>query len=264
MILRNQETGLGLPSAPEFGAEGAWPPFLTDWVPLRWELFEVDPDGDDPGFAVAAYAALWRLSSDRSPARIRPSDPHHPLQMGDGLREDFLLREVQEDQTRSWSAERRVETHALRRLVHLVRWRRKDPVIQLPPGSPYEMTHSITTGLSVEYSQTLAKSLGLSLGSNVSGVQAKLSTELQQQFGLTLEVTAQEQRSTKLTLTNPSADQSRLFALWHVDHRVLVDVLTIEFTSSTSSGQPVWKQRSSVEFATDSDPHITFATVHSA
>lgn len=43
----------------------------------------------------------------------------------------------------------------LRRLVHAARWKRQDPVIQLPPASAHEMTYSVITGLSIEHTQTL-------------------------------------------------------------------------------------------------------------
>ena len=101
------------------------------------------------------------------------------------------------------------------------------------------MTHSVTTGLSVEHSQKLADSLGLSLGGNLLGIQATLSGQLQQEFGLKLDITSQEQHSTTLTLTNPSDTLCRVFALWHVDQRISVDVLTfLRAASDQSLGQP--------------------------
>ncbi len=41
MLIRSQEVGT-LPSAPEFGDTGTWPPTATDWLPLRWELFSAE------------------------------------------------------------------------------------------------------------------------------------------------------------------------------------------------------------------------------
>jgi hypothetical protein len=311
VLIRNYGTGLTLPSAPEFGPDGAWPPLATDWVPLRWALFEADQS--DFG-ALAAYALL------------KPGDPHsqyfvhtefslnHPVRWDDALREDFLhhtwfagypermeaelmrskggrifrMRVSEPLKDRKYPRNLTPRTmgtveaifyqshmtglldvdHELRRLVHSVRWWRKDPVTRLPPGSTHEMTHSVTTGLSVEHSRSLADSLGLNLGANAGGIQAKLSSQLQEQFGLTLDISAQEQRSTTLTVTNP-ADQSRLFALWHVDHCVTVDALTI-FSNDREiwpggtllrleNIRPAWAPRGGIEFAAESDPHITFA-----
>jgi hypothetical protein len=315
VLIRSHDTGLTLPSAPEFGPDGAWPPLATDWVPLRWELFEADPF--DFG-TLAAYALL--KPSGPYPLHLRTEfHLNHPILSEDALREDFLYHawfaqypgklEVELRRSKRGRIERmqvselpedrkfrkltlrtmgtvevafyktgRIDLldvdHELRRLVHSVRWRRKDPVTQLPPGSTQEVTDSVTTGLSVEHSWTLADSLGVNLGAKAAGIQAKLSSQLQEQFGLTLEITAQEQRSTKLTVTNPTADQSRLFALWHVDHRVTVDALTI-FSNDKEirpertlmrleNIRPAWAPRGSLEFATESNPHITFAAAHSA
>ena len=40
VLVRNQETGLSLRPPPGFGEDGTWPPVATEWLPLRWELFE--------------------------------------------------------------------------------------------------------------------------------------------------------------------------------------------------------------------------------
>jgi hypothetical protein len=303
VLLRNHETGLTLRQAPEFGPDGAWPPLASDWVPLRWELFEADQSDFR---AVAAYAVV--RSEYFAPYRDQKISPlsDDSYLTEDGLLEDFpgrvmlanfppirLLRVVLAlsktgqvlqagaaaenpfdsayERSKLIDLEAPDYEHEMRRLVYSVRWRRKDPVTRLPPGVTHEMTHSVTTGLSVAHSETLADSLGLSLGMEAVGIQAKLSSQLQQQFGLTLEITAQEQRSTKLTVSNPSADRTRLFALWHVDHRVAVDALSInsQVISEDSykifyNAKPAWEPRGSIEFATESDPHITFAEVRPA
>jgi len=139
------------------------------------------------------------------------------------------------------------------------------------------MMHSLTTGLSVERSQELAGSLGLSLGANVTGVQAQLSSQLQQKFGFKLDITAQEEMSTKLTLTNQRNDRDRLFALWHIDHMVTVDALSVPVKRwqgglwsavvgrgdrvylgfSCSGYQASWTRLGSAEFMTSNEPFIT-------
>ena len=123
------------------------------------------------------------------------------------------------------------------------------------------MTHSVTTGLSVEHSQKLADSLGLSLGGNLPGIQATLSKQLQQEFGLKLDITSQEQHSTTLTLTNPSDTLYRVFALWHVDQRISVDALTVSTGRHRSEHMPAWEPRGSPEFVVDSDPHLTYTEI---
>lgn len=298
VLIRNQETGLSLRSAPEFGPGGSWPPLVTDWVRVRYELF--DASQTDLG-AMVAYRAIQQANFDPS---LPLFDPAHPLFLEDGLRNDFLFGSVfgeyQEGTRLSVSLSRKkgkinfirvdfptdgtdflgksqflqsVFESELRRVVHSVRWRRTDPVTQLPPGASNVTTDSITTGLSIEYSQTLASSLGISIGPGLSGVaQANLSSQLQQQFGITLQITSQEQTSDQLTVPNPSADRSRLFAFWHVDHRIDVDFLTIGPQVGTGPApdspgvahfarRPTWTPLNSVEFATKSAPHVTFTEV---
>jgi hypothetical protein len=270
VLIRNQDTGLSLPRAPEFGFDGAWPPVAIDWVPLSWALFLADPSDRDPD-SVAGTALSHKLASGLL------------LRTEDVLGDDFLCTDIIEilQRRRTRALMRKLlgkraakisedlegipdspAAHGeLRRVVRSTRWRRKDSVTQLPPGATYEMTHSVTTGLSVEHSQTLADSLGLSLGGNLLGIQATLSRQLQQEFGLKLDITSQEERSTTLTLTNPSDTLYRVFALWHVDQRISVDALTVSTGRHRSEHMPAWEPRGSPEFVVDSDPHLTFAEI---
>jgi hypothetical protein len=268
---------------------------------VRYELF--DASQHDLG-AMVAYRAIQQAHFD---PHLSLFEPAHPLFVENGLREGFLSGAVfgeYPEGTRlsvslsrkkgkidyiridlpgdgtEWSDEsqflRLVFESELRRVVHSVRWRRTNPVTQLPPGASHVTTDSITTGLSIEYSQTLASSLGISIGPSLHGVaQANLSSQLQQQFGITLQITSQEQKSDELTVPNPSVDRSRLFAFWHVDNRIDVDFLTIGPQVGTGPApdspaiahfalRPTWTPLSSVEFATKSAPHVTFTEVRPA
>jgi hypothetical protein len=301
VLIRKKETGLSLHSAPGFGPAGEWPPLVTDWVPVRYDLF--DASQHDLG-AMVAYRAIQKAHFDPSLVLFEPA---HPLFSEDGLGEGFLFGSVFEgypEGTRlsvslsrknskikyirvdfpgdgtKWDGKSEilyaVFESELRRVVHSVRWRRTDPVTQLPPGASITITDSVTTGLSTEYSQTLATSLGFSIGSGLHGAaQANLSSQLQQQFGITLQITSQEQASDQRTVSNPGTDRSRLFAFWHVDHRIDVDFLTIgpqvgAGPAPDSPGvahfalRPEWTALSSVEFTAKSAPHITFTEVHPA
>ena|ERR1039457_238430 len=150
----------------------------------------------------------------------------------------------------------------LRRVVHAVRWQRQDPVIQLPPGSTLEVTHSVTTGLTVERSQMLAKSLGLSTGTNAAGVQARLSSQLNREFRLQLDIRAQEEKTRKLTVTNESAAHYRRFALWHVSHRITVDALDVPIHEECSTPCfATWVRRGDVEFVLGAHPFLTYTEV---
>lgn len=282
VLIRSRETGLALSAAPEFGSDGAWPPVATDWLPLRWELFDAPSLKWIHSGAIAAHAISLRFGTDK--------DRGEPLLAENALSDEFLydsifadineVRIVFSDQRRTTfdlNSEKIVdrdfdaENRELRRLVHLVRWRRRDPITRLPPGATHEMTHSVTTGLSAEHSQMLADSLGLRLGGNAGGIQANLSSQLQQEFGLRLEITSQEQRGTKLTLSNQRWNRYRLFALWHVDHRITVDALTTggeqksmeawKFAGVMDVIRPAWESRGSTEFVTDSAPHLTYTEV---
>lgn len=51
------ETGRTLPSAPEFGGDGSWPPVRTPWLALRWQLFEAE--SNEASTTQALH--LWRL-----------------------------------------------------------------------------------------------------------------------------------------------------------------------------------------------------------
>lgn len=259
MLIRNQEVRL-LPSAPEFAKDGTWPPVVTEWLPLRWELFEAETSKLTELSAGLVYQLL---------AYSRAHTADDPLLREDALRSDFLWESVFRGAATSvhlWLTADADLSVELRRLVHAVRWQRKDPVTRLPPGSTHEMAHSINTGLSVERSQTLAASLGLSIGAKVAAFQAKISSQLEQQFGFKLDITAQEEKHTKLTLTNQSDNHSRLFALWHVDHRITVDALEAEpawsIKAHSSDGlYTTWTPRGEVEFVTTDEPFVTFMDI---
>lgn len=288
-MFRDEETGLRLPPAPEFGPDGTWPPVETEWVPLRWQLFTTFTSrrfnaeaGHFDAEADIAQAIATRFGGDE--------EGGGPLYNENALSDDFLYRSVFANiDSVEGIVDRRgtlalfksakigdgqVDTvhQELRRMVHSVRWQRSNPVIKLPPSTEHETTHSITTGLSVEHSQTLARSFGLSLGGRAHSVQSQLSSGLQEQFGLRLGITSQEQRSRTLRLSNPSSDRYRLFALWHVDHRITVAHLYVSryYTKDfEASGfgffdvvRPAWGQLASVEYVADSDPHLTYVELN--
>lgn len=148
----------------------------------------------------------------------------------------------------------------LRLLAHSVRWRRKDPVTQLPPDATNKIAHTVTTGLSIEHSYNLTESLGLNLGGNAKGIQAALSYELEEQFGLKLNITETDETSTELTLNNTSKDRYRVFALWQVDHLLSVKALTVPVDINGSrDAQPQWKLCDQAKFTITNEPVITYA-----
>jgi len=257
-------------------ARMAGPPVTTEWLPLRWELFQAETSGRTTCMAFMILQ-MYRRSIPDTP------DTEDPLLIEDALRSNFLYEsvfshssatlEVTESDVKGEIASGgrsmhlpfhtgKQPLHELRRLVYTARWQREDPVIQLPPGSTHEMTHSVTTGLSVEHSQILAKSLGLAVGGDPAGFQAKLDSQLHEEFGFRLNITAQEERSAKLTLTNQGSDCYRLFALWHVDHRITVHALDTPVRGGLSEGlQPTWAPRGDIQFVAAKEPFITFLDI---
>ena len=138
----------------------------------------------------------------------------------------------------------------------------KGPGDTAAPDASHELAHTVTTGLSLEQSQTLTESLGLDLGGKAVGLQAKLSYKLQEQFGLQLSITATEETSTKLTLSNQSKDRYRIFALWQVDHRLSVYSLKVPVKINISQDpQPEWKLCDQAEFTIANQPFITYTEV---
>ena len=98
-------------------------------------------------------------------------------------------------------------------------WQREDPTTQLPPGGTAEITLSLRVGLSQEHVHEVATSLGVSgKGSNPLGLSGQLSEKSTMKIALSTE----KQVTRKVILTNPSNDMYRLFALWHVVHRLLL------------------------------------------
>ena len=217
-----------LPSAPEFDADGTWPPVTTDWTPVRWELFEA---GSSEKLASYARYVLWAPF----PGELVIAAP---LLTNINLHEGVLeyhneLRDLPALPLGS------SPPYELRRLVYAQRWRRQHPVTQSPPGAEHEVTHSVTTGLTAENSKALSRALGLNLGGNIAGIQARINSQIIEESGLRLEITAQQEKTRKLTLANQSASNYRRYALWHVDHRVTDTALEL-LRSSITYGSLEW------------------------
>lgn len=249
-----------LSSAPEFGIRGTWPPASTPWLALRWELFEASPN---------------EASTSRAIHFLNSSTTALPGDQWDALSPRFLEgifdRQV-EPQTRVvYDAQKQISVvhhfddsylyrrrrEEVRRIVHWARWTRGDPITQLPPDAVQEHSYSVSTGLSVEHSKTLTRSLGGELGVT-KGIHATLTKQLQQQFGLKLEVTEQEQQTTKLTLTNPTRGY-RLFALWRVEYLITVDALAAVWQQEKLMHS--WQPRARAEFVTNIHPAVTYYDV---
>jgi hypothetical protein len=289
VIIRNEETGLVLPSAPEFDADGTWPPVTTDWTPMRWGLFEAEQLGEMANYAYVVVnfsrqSQVWVITDSlltdinlhegvlqipfwhRSLFRLKDQPLASSKDLTPFLVKDFSFLRKSAIPLTSRSR------YELRRLVHAERWQRHDPVIQLPPGATHEVTHSVTTGLTAEGSQALSKALGLNLGGNVAGIQAGISSQLTRQFGLRLEITAQQEQAKKLTLSNQSASRYTRYALWHVDHRVTVTALELlpssvvmkdggAWTKDGEDPRARWAPRGEAEFAASDDMFITFTEI---
>ncbi len=281
-ITYSGETGRTLSSAPEFGDDGSWPPASTPWLALRWELFEAESE------EASTHQALLLWHGRRAELSKDELDPLNPnffdaiTRASNSSTSSEAARAAAAGgaaaaATSAIGAPARysppfqrsrptppIESEELRRLVHYVRWRRNDPVTQFAPDTVQEKSYSITTGLSTERRQMLAKSLGVQLGATPTGINAALTKQFQQQFGLKLEITEQEQQTTNLTLANPSGGY-RLFALWRVEHLIAVDALGVAMRAEPGRSSNVlrysWLPRAREEFVTNSDPVITFKDI---
>lgn len=286
VVIRSQNTGRTLPAAPEFGRDGTWPNVVAAWVPLQWQLFESDKCSpttlaayslikentygndllltEDALYSDPPYAAIFNIIVSAALVEAKTDIYLH-----------YKIRDLKFNLGGKLAGGTR-SGHELRRVVHSVRWQREDPVIQLSPGSTFRTSLSVMTGLTVERSQLLASSLGLGLKGKVTGIQAQLSSQMSQEFGLKLDITAQRQEVRELTLTNESRECYRLFALWHVDHRISVDALDVPIPTARDLGWDLsrlgkytvdyhsrWVPREEVEFAIADHPFITYAEVTS-
>ena len=249
-----------LSSAPEFGIRGGWPPVSTPWLALRWELFEATPNEESTSRAVHFL---------RSSAMALPEDERDAL--SPRFLEGAFGRQAQPQRIDVYHGRKQISVvehlddnsylyryrDEVRRLVYWARWTRDDPITQLPPDAVQESSYSVSTGLSVERSKTLTKSLGGELGVT-KGIHATLTKRLQQQFGLKLEITEQEQQTTKLTLANPTRGY-RLFALWRVEYLITVDALAAVWRQGKLKHR--WQPRARAEFVTNTHPAVTYCDV---
>ena len=134
-----------------------------------------------------------------------------------------------------------------------VRWRRKDPVTQLPPGVTHAMTNLSQRGSQWNIAVRLLTPWDSILEEKQQESRLRLSSQAQEQLGLKLNITSQQQHSTKLTLANSSTERYRLFALWQVGYRINVDALTLptdnpgarkpEYGSHSHGFRPAWTPR---------------------
>jgi hypothetical protein len=270
VLVRNQETGLSLRPPPGFGEDGTWPPVATEWLPLRWELFEAGGCASGSTLMAREIVRMYRQNLAGSVDPLLAEDALDANFLDDAIFRGTSATIKVTKSTVSFSSSiggqwnqtirpgpQLGHYNELRRITYAVRWERKDPVIQLPPGSTFEENHSVTTGLTVEHSQNLARSLGMNVGENVVGVQGQLSSELRQEFGLKVEISAISEMAKKFTLSNTSDDQYRLFALWHVDHQIAVSALDAQVDSGGAL-HSTWTPLEEAEFVTANDPFITY------
>ena len=62
MLIQSQEVGTLSAAPPKFGKVGEWPPVATNYLPLRWELFDVE-SSDKAACGAYMTAALAKESS---------------------------------------------------------------------------------------------------------------------------------------------------------------------------------------------------------
>jgi hypothetical protein len=118
-------------------------------------------------------------------------------------------------------------------------------------------------GLSIEHTQKLATSLGMSIGGKAPGLQSQVNSRLDEEFGFKLGLSSQKQDSTTLTLTNANDNRYRLFALWHVEHWITVDSIRFPWYQEGRNHfcRPTWVPRGTVDFVLSNEPFITYIDI---
>lgn len=105
-----------------------------------------------------------------------------------------------------------------RTVTHTQRWRRQDPVLELPPGAEWTRELSISTEITRTQTRELSRSLGLKAGFG----GAALSGELTRKFGISVQLREQHRETETLRLPNPSESLYRLYAIWTVVNNISV------------------------------------------
>jgi hypothetical protein len=117
----------------------------------------------------------------------------------------------------------------LRRLDHAVRWVRRDPVDEIPPGVTSEVAFKVTVGVTEEGTQSLARAMdlkvGLKAGVDFLGLQSEINRQLTATVSTTLSISQTEETTKTLTLENQSENSIRLYALWQLRNRLRVSRL---------------------------------------
>jgi hypothetical protein len=201
---------------PEFGRDGTPPPIASDPVEIaRWDLDQTLFQVIENGLTMARLAERIGGDNDASTGRLLVGlallTPSH-------FQEKKAIKRLLQARGAShlnWEEVGGWKLHAL--YTHF--WQREDPTTQLPPGTSTEITLSLRVGLSQEHVHEVATSLGVSgKGSNPLG----LSGQLSEKSAVKISLSTEKQVTRKVILTNPSHDMYRLFALWHVVHRLLL------------------------------------------
>jgi hypothetical protein len=200
---------------PEFGRDGTPPPIASNPVEIaRWDLNESLFGIIENGLATA------RLSNriDINSTGVGSGLVALALLVPSHFKERKTIKRLLQARGAShldWEKVGNWKLHT----VYTHFWQREDPTTQLPPGGTTEITLSLRVGLSQEHVHEVATSLGVSgKGGNPLGLSGQLSEKSAMKIALSTE----KQVTRKVILTNPSNDMYRLFALWHVVHRLLL------------------------------------------
>ena len=201
---------------PEFGRDGTPPPITSNPVEIaRWDLKQTLFTMIENGLATQRLAERIEGPADAGVGRLLATIP---LVASIHFQEKKAIKRLLQARGAShlkWEEVGGWKLHT----VYTHYWQREDPTTQLPPGTTTEITLSLRVGLSQEHVHEVATSLGVSgKGSNPLGLSGQLSEKSTMKIALSTE----KQVTRKVILTNPSNDMYRLFALWHVVHRLLL------------------------------------------
>jgi hypothetical protein len=212
-------TAIILGPPPEFSSDGTPPPVFSDPMIVATWGFSIDTASSELSDVKPARVNYWpRTGTVGAVALLSPVlVPAAAAAVGAKL----LARRGSQRAAPVRESVKSTAEREPRQLVYSQRWRRDDPIVQLPPGVTSEKSYTVTTGIEHSRTREISQSLGMNTASPV-----EFSASLGSKFGLQLTIKSEETETSTLKLANDASDCYRLFARWSVVHRL--EVVTAE------------------------------------
>jgi len=201
--------GLGevqpLGEPPHFGADGRWPPV----------------EGPPTVVSTASFVVEFRAAGPpRFAERLDPGErsvvAESTLLLGPlGI---LAWLHYKNKHRAGWTPSPVPARSEVREVVHTQRWRREDPIVQLPPGASCEHSYTTECGITNRETSELAANLGIDIGAPLGS----RSTQLSAKCGIEVSLTEQRRVTSTLRLRNDEREVDRLYAVWLVQHDISI------------------------------------------